>query len=111
MTGTKHTTSKSIGKFDTKMYFKEIESDFLNKNSPGPAAYENINMNTLSNFRVSFNGSFPREKRNLDSSLEEDGPSPQTYAAHEAFQRMESVKVATIGRYKRSLDLRMAPTI
>jgi ABC-type sulfate transport system substrate-binding protein len=57
---------KGADKFKIKTYFKELEKGYLSQDTPGPAAYSTFKRDILSNFRMSFNGSFTRAKRNIE---------------------------------------------
>ena len=105
--------SKSSDKFDSKQYFKELERGYIPQDTPGPCAYDSINLTNLSKFRMSFNGSFTREKRDLNPPSKVDkkyqnGPSPQSYDTQVCFQRLKSHKGAgTMGKGSKELDIRM----
>jgi len=74
-----HSISHSVDKFENHSYYKELEKGYINKETPGPAAYRNDKRSTLSNFRVSFNGSFTKQHRNLSKKDSEHSPGPADY--------------------------------
>lgn len=100
-------SSHTIDKFSGGSYFKEIEKDYLNKESPGPAAYFTGTINSLSNFRKSFDGSFTRAKRYGDRHYTKRSPGPCDYDTKTVYKNFNSIVGAgTIGKSKRFRDAR-----
>jgi hypothetical protein len=104
-----HATTKSMGKFEVHSYCKELVKGYLNKDTPGPAAYSNENRNNLSNYRMSFNGSFSRDKRNLDKLTDfiiTPGPHEyDTISNHASFKNIRGA--GTIGKGRRQIDVKL----
>lgn len=101
-----HAYSKSIDRFEVKNYYKELEKGYISNEGPGPAAYSTENTNHLSRFRMSFNGSFTREKRKVDRYIQkENSPGPQSYDILSAMENLEGLKgAATIGKSRKGID-------
>ena len=94
-----HSYFKSIDKFEFKTYFKELERGYVNKDTPGPAAYSTENQASLSKFRMSLNGSFSKERRKIHDLNDSLLPGPQTYNVEEALLKLDNIKGAgTIGK-------------
>lgn len=101
-----YSKTKSTDRFESHNYYKELEKGYLSQDGPGPAAYSTENRQTLSNFRMSFNGSFTREKRNVSSYMPKVvSPGPQSYDTNQAHGSLNTIKGAgTIGKGKKGID-------
>lgn len=104
-----HVATKSMDKFELHTYYKELEKGYLNQDTPGPAAYSSENRQKLSNFRMSFNGSFTREKRNLGKLNElMSTPGPVDYDTRTRYESFNNIKGAgTIGKSQRRIDVKL----
>lgn len=100
-----HAYSRSIDRFEFKNYYKELERGYVNKNTPGPAAYSTQNMSYLSNFRKSFNSSFSKQERRIHE-LNELSPGPHSYNTVDAFDNLKQIVGAgTIGKSRKQIDV------